>query len=331
MDPAASVDEHRRADAHGRRGAGQEPRSDAEAEPQRARSLVPDPVLRTFARRRDAPGLVFLAGHLLALLTTGGLVALSLGSVWVVPALVLHGVVIVHLFAPFHESTHGTAFRTRRLNHAVAWLTGLALGLPPTHFRLEHSAHHAFTQDPAHDPELIPHTATLRGYLLYATALPYFRSLLSSLLRHPFGRFTPVEQGFLPASARPRVVRDARLMWAAYGALLLASLLAQSWALALYWLLPRVLGEPVMRLIRMSEHGACPYVADMLRNTRTVRTLAPLRWLNWNNAFHAEHHALPGVPFHALPELHQRLGPHLENLEAGYVRTQRRLIKAAAR
>jgi fatty acid desaturase len=297
---------------------------------QRARKLVPAPLLRQLGERSDRPGLRFAAGHLAALALGALLIHATLGTPWVLPAMVIQGIVIVHLFAPFHESTHGTAFKTRWLNQATAWFTGLALGLPPTFFRLEHNQHHVFTQDPAHDPEIIPHTATRRGYLLYATGLPYFRGLLSALLRHPFGRFTPMETRFLAESTRPQVIKDARIMWAVYGAVLLASLVAQSWAAVLFWLLPRILGEPFMRLIRMSEHGACPFVADMLRNTRTVRTLTPLRWLNWNNAFHAEHHAIPGVPFHALPRLHEQLGPHLENLEPGYVATQRKLLAAAA-
>ena len=294
------------------------------------RDLVPRERLKKLALRSDALGLAFAAGHLLTLVATGALLATALGTIWALPAMVLHGIVIVHLFAPFHEASHFTAFRSRRLNDVTAWVTGLALGLPPTHFRLEHSAHHAHTNLPEQDPEFIPHTATRRGYALYATALPYFRSLLSSLLRHPRTAWTPVEESFLSESVRPRVQREAILMWAVYGTIALASLLAQSWAAVTFWLLPRVLGEPFMRLVRMSEHGACPKVLDMLRNTRTVHTLLPLRLLNWNNAYHAEHHALPMIPFHALPALHQHLGPHLTELEEGYARTQVKLVATAS-
>jgi fatty acid desaturase len=108
----------------------------------------------------------------------------------------LHGVVIVHLFAPFHETSHGSAFATRWVNGAVEWACGLALGLPPTHFRLEHAEHHAHTQQQGRDPEMIATAETLGGYLLYASAWPYFRSLFSVLLRLPFGRFNAEERGF---------------------------------------------------------------------------------------------------------------------------------------
>ena len=292
------------------------------------RQAVSPAEIRRLARRSDARGLVFLAGHLAALVA-GGWLVLQASPAWLVPAMFLQGVLIVHLFAPFHETSHGTAFASAWLNRAVCWLTGLALGLPPTHFRLEHLEHHAWTQDPEHDPEMIPHTATRRGYLLYATALPYFRSLFSSLARHWRGAFTPGELAFLPPHAQRLVIRDGRIMLAVYAAIALASLATGSWLAVKVWLLPRILGEPVMRLIRMSEHGGCAMLPEIFRNTRTVRTFLPWRWLNWNNAFHAEHHALPGIPFHALPELHARIGPHLGEVTDGYVEAQRVILARA--
>jgi fatty acid desaturase len=294
------------------------------------RALVPRERLRALGQRRDAPALLFLCAHLLALAASGYLLHRALGTWWAVPAIILHGVVIVHLFAPFHETTHGTAFRTRWLNQIVAWLSGLALFLPPTHFTLEHAAHHKFTQDPELDPERIPQTDTVPGYLLYVTSIPYFRYALVNLVNHARGRFSDVERSFVPPKSLPKLQREAWLMWLAYAALAAISLATQSWAVVLYWLLPRIAGEPVMRIIRVSEHGACPLVPDMLRNTRTVITWRPLRWLNWNNAHHAEHHALPGIPFHALPELHQDMRAHLEELRPGYVATQAHLLRQAS-
>jgi fatty acid desaturase len=97
----------------------------------------------------------------------------------------------------------------------------------------------------------------------------------------------------------------------------------------IYWLAPRVIGEPVMRLNRMSEHVGRPRVPDLLRNTRSVETWAPIRWLAWNNACHAEHHGIPTVPFFALPRLHVILKPHLEDVQPGYFGAQRALIRNA--
>jgi len=106
---------------------------------------------------------------------------------------------------------------------------------------------------------------------------------------------------------------------------------ARSWAAVEFWLLPRIIGEPVMRLIRMSEHVGRPHVPDLLRNTRTVLSVAPVRWLAWNMAYHAEHHAVPSVPFHALPALHRILGSQFEEVQPGYFATQLQLIRHARR
>ena len=292
--------------------------------------LVPKGELKKLRMRSDGPGLAFLAGHSLTLLVTGLLLAKALGGAWMWPLMFVHGVAIVHLFAPFHESTHGTAFRTRWLNRSVAWATGLALQLPPTHFTLEHAAHHKYTQDPVRDPERIPEAYSIKGYLWFATAIPYFRGNIANLSNHARGSFTEMEQTFIPPGRRARVQREAWIIWSVYLGIAILSLALQSWAAVTFWLLPRVLGEPVMRIIRMSEHGACPLVPDMLKNTRTVITLVPLRWLNWNNAHHAEHHAMPAIPFHALPKLHRHLGAHIEELRPGYVDTQVHILRRAA-
>ena len=293
--------------------------------------LVPPDALRALRQRSDRPGLIFLGAHALALLVTGCLIPLTLESVWMLPSMFVHGVVIVHLFAPFHESTHGTAFRSRWLNRTIAWFTGLALQLPPTHFTLEHAAHHKYTQDPVRDPERVPEANSIKGYLWFATAIPYFRGNFLNLYNHACGRFTDMEKTFIPPNSFRRVQREAWIIWSVYLGIAVLSLAFQSWAAVIYWLLPRIIGEPVMRIIRMSEHGACPLIPDMLRNTRTVVTSAPLRWLNWNNAHHAEHHAMPAIPFHALPALHQHLGRHIEEVRRGYVETQAHLLKSAAR
>ena len=56
-----------------------------------------------------------------------------------------------------------------------------------------------------------------------------------------------------------------------------------------------------------------------MQRTRTIRTNALVRTLMWNMPYHAEHHANPGVPYHALPALHDRLAPELEHVSSGYL------------
>ena len=79
-----------------------------------------------------------------------------------------------------------------------------------------------------------------------------------------------------------------------------------------------LLGQPVLRLYLLAEHGRCPFVANMFENTRTTFTNALVRRLAWNMPYHAEHHAWPVVPFHRLPDLHVMTAPHLRVTAPGY-------------
>ena len=75
---------------------------------------IPRQTLKALRERSNGPGLVHLAVHAAALAVTGTLIYLSLGLWWAwLIASFLHGSVIVLLFAPLHECSHGTAFRTR--------------------------------------------------------------------------------------------------------------------------------------------------------------------------------------------------------------------------
>ena len=94
-------------------------------------------------------------------------------------------------------------------------------------------------------------------------------------------------------------IREARAHLLAYllGAVLSVGL--QSTAVLTYWLIPVLLGQPVLRFYLLAEHTGCPLVPDMLRNSRTTLTSTVVRFLAWNMPYHAEHHACMALPFHA--------------------------------
>jgi len=284
--------------------------------------------LRALAVRSDRRGLMQLAMHMGALAGSGLLVAEASGSLWLAPAMLLHGILLTFLFAPLHETIHRTAFRSRRLNDATAWLCGLALALPPEYFRAFHFAHHRHTQDPARDPELaVPKPQSLWAYARHVSGLPYWRSRIATLVRHARGQ---VEEPFIAARLRPRIVREARLYLAVYAFVLIVPLAIGSPAVLIFWLIPALLGQPFLRCYLLAEHTGCPLVADMLRNTRTTRSLAPVRRLAWNMPYHAEHHACPWLPFHALPAAHRLLEGKIAIQASGYIAVNREIVSKLA-
>ncbi len=287
----------------------------------------------TISPPSDAAGLLHLAGHVGLLCLTGAFVAWSRGRLFLPLALVAHGFVLTFLFAPLHEAVHRTAFRSRRLNDAVAWAAGLVLLLPPNWFRAFHFAHHRYTQIVDRDPELeSKRVETWPDYLVHLSGWRYWKSEVELLIRNASGR---AAAPFVPHHLEPRLVREARIMLMIYATVAVLSVILRSDAALIYWVLPALLGQPFLRAYLLAEHTGLPFVEDFWENTRTTLTGSPLRFLAWNMPFHAEHHANPAVPFHALPDMHRRERAKLKAVSPGYVafhrEWQHRLGAIAAR
>lgn len=268
----------------------------------------------------DRPGLARLAGYLGLLCLTGFTVLHAPNwPLWLIAA-TAHGVLLVFLFTLEHEAIHGTAFRTGWLNRAVAAAAGFVVIVPALWFRYFHFAHHRHTQDIERDPELAsPKPSDWRSYALYLTGLPYWKAEIAAIIATTRGEVGD----YVPASAAPRVVAEARLHLALYAVLAAVSLaMGWTWPLEL-WVAPLLLGQPFLRAYLLAEHGACPLVADMLANTRTTFTNGLVRLLAWNMPYHTAHHVLPVVPFHKLPELTGLLEDRLASTARGYIHVHR--------
>ena len=275
--------------------------------------------LKALMQRSDAPALWWLAGHLGLLALTGLGIWAATGTGWLWPAMFAHGVVLVHLFSLQHECVHYTPFKTRWLNDVVGNLCGLAIILPHQHFRYEHCDHHTYTQINGHDPELIELPQTVWGYLWYLSSIPYWVNYVRQILRYTAGRLNDVDRTFITKHEAPIVFREARVMLAIY-ILLGGTSVALGWTWPLvYWLGPLLLGQPVMRAIRLTEHVGRPNVDDLTEKTRTSLVSKPWQFLCWNMNYHAEHHYAASVPFHALPKLHAKLDGYVCVEPRGYL------------
>jgi fatty acid desaturase len=294
-----------------------------------AETLISRSRLKSLARRNDRAGLVNLAIHVAALLATGGLIYFAQGTLWIIPAMAAHGVVIAFLFAPMHETSHGTAFRSRWLNELVFRLISLVYISPPVFFRYFHAAHHTYTQIRGKDPDIVmPSPGSFTRYAFYVSSLPFWKRNITWFVQHALGSVSEQDRWYIPEDELPRVYREARIMLMIYASLALGSLATGSTLLLTYWLVPRLMGEPVMRWIRVAEHTGCEESGDLRRNTRTTRAPKWLHLLFWNMSYHAEHHLAPAVPFHALPALHREVGNSLHPLGPSYLAVHREIFGA---
>jgi fatty acid desaturase len=282
--------------------------------------------LKPLSVRSDTRGLLHLAGHLGAMGLTGALVLAVRGGWWVVPALILHGYVLIFLFCALHEATHYTPFHTRAFSWALGHFAGFLLLLPFEYFRLFHWDHHRFTQDPARDPELSqPKPATVFAYLVNISGLPNWKTRIATVCRHAFtGR---VPQPWIPAGKHASVVREARVYGLGYVAALAVSLWLQTAVLLWLWILPAMIGQVFLRNYLLAEHTGCENSSDTMGNTRTTYTNAFVRFFAWNMPFHVEHHAYPSIPFYALPRANGYLREHIRAGDPGYVAAMRSILQ----
>ncbi len=276
-------------------------------------ATLPPDRLATLNALSNAPGLRHLAGHAGLILLFGIWIAQGW---WLWPlAVIAQGICICFLFTLQHEATHKTPFATPWLNEWVGRATGVLILQPFEWFRYFHLAHHRHTNIPDKDPELISGAKpeTWRAYGVHVTGLPYWRGMATQTIRNAMGKDPGA---YIPQRARARVITEARWMLALY-ALAALSLLASP-LLFWVWLLPCLVGQPFLRLYLLAEHGRCAFVANMFENTRTTLTNRAIRFIAWNMPYHIEHHSLPMVPFHRLPDLHTDMQGHHGVLSDGY-------------
>lgn len=287
--------------------------------------------LKSFMQRSNAPGLRRLVLWVLVLVATTTLIALAWDTWMIWPAMFLHGIVLVHHFSLQHECVHYTVFRTRWMNDLVGQICGLIIILPHRFFRYEHCDHHTHTQISGDDPEMVPLPNTLAEYLWYLSAIPYWRAKFTEVFRHASGCLSTGELRFIPKVEHKAVFRDAQVMLLFYAAIFVGMAVSGWWGLVWFWLIPLMMGEPVMRFIRMTEHVGRPTIPQMSENTRTNLVSAPWRFLCWNMNYHAEHHYVASVPFHALPRLHEKLKDHIFVEPGGYLAAHRDILRQILR
>lgn len=284
-------------------------------------------ILGRLSRLSDWQGALRLAAHAGCICATGFLVWLALPAWYLlVPAMLLHGLTLVTLFAPMHECVHRTAFASRAANLAVGWVAGVLSVYNSTFYRHFHAWHHRYTQDPERDPELIYPKARTR--LEYAREISGCNFWWRRAVDYPLLALGRIEGlPFVPAAARRDIMLSMTAQLLIYLAVAIAVALGFR-GILYFWLLPVLLAQPVLRALLIVEHTGCSFDRNGLTNTRTTLTAPPIRLLMWNMPFHAEHHLYPTVPFHQLPALHRNIRSSLRHLVPGYIAANHEVMAA---
>lgn len=292
-----------------------------------ARKGLVDPLrLRDLNRKSDLRGWLQMASHFGAILATGVALHLAWGTWWAVPVFMLHGTLIAFLYAAQHELSHATPFKTRWLNVAFGRIVGFIQLYPRDFDQVQHFAHHRHTQQWEEDGELQREPYDLKSYLMWLLGPSYWVSRIGRIFRMSRGI---VFERYVREDEKDRLIREARIHLALYALIAVVSMVAGSWAAIIYWIAPLLIMKPVQQLQNTIEHLGLGHHDNILENTRTVDTIAPLRWMAWNMQFHTAHHTFPSVPFHKLSDLHDEIvantgkQPHT----MGYIEFQREVFR----
>ncbi len=287
--------------------------------------------LKPFLKRTDLHGLLNIGGHFALIGVTGWLTLSVYGTWWLVPALLVHGIVVSYLFAPMHECSHGTPFRRRWLNETIFYLVSFIYLVQPIMFRYSHAAHHTYTNIRGWDPDMVwPEKPSRWDYIRFVSSIPTWWGYLKWDWNHAVrGRLGPADDWYVPESEHPRIVREARVWFVVFvGIWVVAWLLGIAGELFLLWIAARLVGEPFMRMVRVSEHWECEETGDLRENTRSTQVSRILYFLAWNMDYHAEHHLAPLTPFHQLPKLHDKVGEKLHEMGDSHPAVHRDVLEA---
>jgi fatty acid desaturase len=297
---------------------------------QSSKQILSAQELNVLNAKSDLKGSVQLFGHLAVMSISGYLWGTNMGNLsdrWfiAIPALILYGFSFAIMFAPLHESSHRTVFTNNQANDVLCWFAGLLSFYNSTFYRLYHKWHHRYTQILDKDPELSDRKPTnLKEYIIEISGITWW---IGKFKRHFLTAIGNLENcPFIPEGSRAEVIRSNRLQLLVYAVAIAISIYFQQPWFITYWLLPLAVGQPFLRFLLLAEHTDRPNTDNMLANTRTTLTLAPLRFLIWNISYHAEHHLYASIPFHQLGAAHAKLSSHFECVENGYINVHRQII-----
>ena len=273
-------------------------------------SPIPKDTLRELLQRRDGPA---IRDTLLwfALIIGSGVASYQLwraGSSWAVLAFLIYGTLYASTSdSRWHETSHGTAFKTDWMNDLLYELSSFMVMRESTLWRWSHTRHHSDTIIVGRDPEIaIQRPPKFLTLILIFFGVGAVRAYFKQIFLHSTGRLTVEEKTYIPESEYAKVYWRARVCVLIYAGVVGLSLYHQSILPLLFVGLPTLFDSWLMPIYGHTQHaGLADNVLDHRLNSRTVCMNRINRYLYWNMNYHVEHHMFPLVPYHNLPRLHE--------------------------
>lgn len=271
---------------------------------------VPRKRMKELMQRSDNRAIRDTAIWLGAMLVTGLGGYVFWGSAACVPFFLVYGLLYgTAANSRWHETGHGTAFKTRWMNDVVYQIACFMVMYEPQVWRWSHARHHTDTIIVGRDPEIVePRPPRLSMIALKFLSLPHVYNAFKSLFLHASGQMSEEEKVFVPQTEFAKVYRTARIWLALHGLVIASALYLNSWLPLMYVLLPTIYGGWLSYAFGLTQHvGLAEDELDHRKNCRTIYMNPLFRFFYSDMNYHLEHHMFPMVPYHALAKLHEEI------------------------
>ncbi len=266
-------------------------------------------LLKSLMKRNNYLAFISHGGWFLLVIGLGYLSARTFGSPWCILWFFLYGTVLSTCNARWHESLHGTPFRTSFLNEIMYFIGATLEFRDVVYTRWSHMTHHSYTVYPDVDLKF----AALRPVRLWKM-LPDLFYITSTILLvrqqviHSLGILTPNARKTVPESDYVKMFWAARVTLLVHLVPVALSIILHSWIPVLLVTFPRMYGGILVYILIMTQHaGLAENVPDHRLSTRTVILNPIFSFLYMHMEYHVEHHMFPLVPFHSLARLHKAI------------------------
>lgn len=269
---------------------------------------VPRATMRKLLERKDGPAIRDTVLWFGLIIVAGSLTWYLWPSWWAVLPYMCYAVLYASTSdSRWHESSHGTAFKTDWMNNLLYEIASFMVMRESVVWRWSHTRHHSDTIIVGRDPEIaVPRPPDLKALCLSFVNFGVYPKYFQAILRHSLGRMSDEEKTFIPESEFPKIYMRARIYLAIYAGVLALSIATGSVLPILLVGGCNLFGSWLMPIYGYTQHaGLAENVLDHRLNCRTVYMNPIHRFLYWNMNYHVEHHMFPLVPYHALPKLHE--------------------------
>ena len=198
--------------------------------------------------------------------------------------------------ARWHETSHGTVFKTAWLNTALGFFATAMQQRDIIYTNWSHVRHHSYTIINDIDPEItVTRPPTFWEHFLNFWSLGETKYYVPILIKHAFGVPCADAKKFVPKE------EYTRMFWWARASLLLnlvpivLAIYLQSWLPVLFFgILPKMYGNLIQRSFVLAQHaGLDEDVWDHRKNSRTIIVNPLFAFLFMNMQYHIEHHMHP--------------------------------------